>query len=237
MNNTAEYINNMLGMAKHPDKFFNLVLADVPYGIGEGKKAETRSEFVKQKSGSTLYLPNRHKSKEWDDKQPEQSYFDEIFRVGKKHIIFGENYIQFSQKDSSSGRIFWDKVNGTNDFSDGELLWTNLFSSVRQIEFMWNGFMQATSIHDGRAPNGNKKKNQIRIHPTEKPIQLYKWFFMNYAQPGWKILDTNLGSGASRIAAYDMDFPFWSFENDKEYFDAQEERFQNHIKQERIVFE
>jgi len=237
MNNTAEYIDNMLGMAKHPDKFFDLVLADVPYGIGESLKVQSRGGLVKQKSGNSLYVPYKHKVKDWDNKQPEQAYFDEIFRVGKKHIIFGENYIQFSQKDTSSGRIFWDKVNGTNDFSDGELLWTNLFSSVRQIEFMWSGFCQAASVNEGRVQQGNKKKNQIRIHPTEKPIQLYKWFFMNYAQPGWKILDTHLGSGASRIAAYDMDFEFWAFENDKEYFDAQEERFHYHIKQERIVFE
>ena len=78
---------------------------------------------------------------------------------------------------------------------------------------------------------GNKELNEKRCHPTQKPIALYRWIFSKYAKPGYKILDTHLGSGSSRIAAYDAGLDFWGYEIDKTYFDLQEERFAAHAAQ------
>jgi len=78
------------------------------------------------------------------------------------------------------------------------------------------------------------KNKEIRVHPTQKPIKLYEWLLMNYAKQGDKILDTHLGSGSSRIAAYNLGFDFTACELDTEYFEAQEKRFQQHISQQRL---
>lgn len=87
------------------------------------------------------------------------------------------------------------------------------------------------SPEDGSKMQGNKKLNEQRIHPTQKPIALYRWLLKNYAKPGDKILDTHLGSGSSRIAAYEAGYDFVGYELDKDYFDAQEERFKNFVDQ------
>lgn len=221
----------MAGMARYPDKYFDLAVVDPPYGIGESKKQGKgkRNDFILDKrNGRLTQVKTYHQPKDWDDAQPPQCYFDELFRVCTKIIIFGENYILFRQKNTSSGRIFWDKVNGGNDFSDGELAWTNCHSSVRQIEFMWNGMMQGKSLQEGRVQNGDKR-NQKRIHPNQKPELLYKWLLTNYAKPGDRILDTHLGSGSSRIAAWDMGFDFYGWELDADYFAAMQKRFETHI--------
>jgi site-specific DNA-methyltransferase (adenine-specific) len=92
---------------------------------------------------------------------------------------------------------------------------------------MWNGMLQGSGVINGKTNQGNKFLCEERIHPNHKPIALYKWLLSNYAKPGDKILDTHLGSGSSRIAAYDLGFDFYATELDKDYFDAQEKRFQN----------
>lgn len=93
--------------------------------------------------------------------------------------------------------------------------------------------LQGKSIEEGHIMQGNKKLNEKRIHPTQKPVALYRWIFSRYAKPGNKILDTHLGSGSSRIAAYDMNLYFIGCEISKEYFEAQEERFMNYKKKEK----
>jgi site-specific DNA-methyltransferase (adenine-specific) len=217
-------------MAEMPDWAFDLAIVDPPFGLGEGRKHSTRTIRCKQRNGAYLNVPFIHSQKDWDDSQPEQGYFDELFRVSRKAILFGENYLQFNQHGQSSGRIFWDKLTN-GDFSDGEILWTNLFSSVRRVTFMWSGFNQGISIETPHIQQGNKRLNERRIHPTQKPVALYKWLLTNYAKPGDTILDTHLGSGSSRIAAYDLGFEFYGTELDTDYFNAQEERFANHVAQ------
>ena len=91
--------------------------------------------------------------------------------------------------------------------------------------------MQGKSIAEGHIMQGNKKLNEKRIHPTQKPVALYTWIFDRYAKQGDKILDTHLGSGSSRIAAYEAGLDFVGFEIDEDYFQAQEQRFENHISQ------
>lgn len=148
-------------------------------------------------------------SKKWDNSIPDDTYFIELFRVSKNQIIWGGNY--FTLPPSQYFAI-WDK---------GETMYGRDFA---ECEYAWilNG---GTRIF---------KKNPIqmdRFHPTQKPVTLYKWLLKNYAEPGMKILDTHLGSGSSRIAAYDMGFDFWGYELDKDYFDAHEKRFKQHISQ------
>jgi site-specific DNA-methyltransferase (adenine-specific) len=115
--------------------------------------------------------------------------------------------------------LVWDKDN-SGDFADCELAWTSFDTSVRKFRYRWNGMLQE-----------DMKNKEFRIHPTQKPRQLYKWILKNYAKEGDKILDTHLGSGSSRIAAYQMGYDFTGYEIDKEYYEAQEKRFKNAIMQ------
>jgi len=158
-----------------------------------------------------------HNLKDWDDQKPPKEYFDELFRVSKNQIIWGGNYF-IENLYSSSGWIFWDKDNGDSDFSDGELAWTSFNKGLRKFEWLWNGFQ--------------KKRPEDRIHPTQKPLALYDWiYYTKYAKEGDKILDTHLGSGSNRIAAYKNGLDFVACELDKDYFQAQEKRFNQFISQ------
>lgn len=193
-------------MRSLPDKHFDLCIADPPYGIGEcGAKNHSRSKIAKAKE---------YTAKDWDFQALPKEYFDEILRVSKKAIIWGANHFISSIPYDSSCWIVWDKENGGSDFADCELAWTNFETSVRRFKFRWAGMLQ-----------GNMKNKEIRIHPTQKPIALYSWILDNYAKEGYKIFDPFLGSGSSRIAAYKKGFDFYACELDKEYYEAQEERF------------
>ncbi len=198
----------LAAMREMPDKAFDLAIVDPPYGIGEA--------FGKNHSRGGVSKPKLYTKKSWDNSIPKKEFFDELKRVSKNQIIWGANH--FGGMDPSSCWIVWDKNNSENDFSDCELAYTSFKTSVRRFIFTWAGMRQ-----------GNMKNKEHRIHPTQKPIALYKWLLHNYAKPGDTILDTHLGSGSSRIAAYDMGFDFTGYELDKEYFDASEVRFKNHI--------
>lgn len=195
-----EYIKTL------PDKYFDLCIADPPYGIGEcGAKNHSRTKLAKAKE---------YTAKDWDFQALSKEYFDEILRVSKKAIIWGANHFISKIPYDSSCWIVWDKENGENDFSDCELAWTNFKTSVRRFKFRWAGMLQ-----------GNMKNKEIRIHPTQKPVALYSWILDNYANQGDRIFDPFLGSGSSRIAAYKKGFDFYACELDKDYYEAQEERF------------
>lgn len=235
--NKLYLLDCMEGMAQFPDKYFDLGIVDPPYGIGEdGRKTKGRTFrkngtarlSIDKRSGRKSLIYNTYKPTEWDNNYPSQIYFDELIRISKRQIIWGENYILFNQKQNSSGRIFWDKINGNNDFSDGEIAWTNLFTSVRQIEFMWNGMLQAGSFKTGRIMEGNVKKRETRIHPTQKPVQLYKWILHNYAKPDFKIIDTHIGSASSIIAFIDFGCDWIGFEIDSDYHAAATKRIEVH---------
>lgn len=202
----------MEGMARYPDKYFDLAIVDPPYGIGEdGIKNHSRGGAAKP----TMYTP-----KNWDSSAPQKEYFNELLRVSKNTIIWGANhFIENIPHSNSSCWIVWDKDN-TGDFADCELAYTSFKTAVRMFTFRWNGMLQQ-----------DMKNKEYRIHPTQKPIALYKWLLSNYAKQGDKILDTHLGSGSSRIAAYEMGFDFTAFELDTEYFEAQEKRYKAHIAQ------
>ena len=194
----------MEAMREMPDKAFELAIVDPPYGI----------DFAKTHTGKGWTV---RESKDWDKETPDKNYFLELFRVSKNQIIWGGNY--FTEfLPPKMGWVFWDK--GQRDFSlaDGELAWTSFNRALRAFNY------------------SRASLNQTRtgFHPTEKPVALYEWLLTNYAKKGDKILDTHLGSGSSRIAAYNLGFDFTGYEIDKDYFAAQEERFQKHTAQIRL---
>ncbi len=210
--NVAHNMDCMEAMRQMPDKAFELAIVDPPYFKGVANEkfygAEVSTTGVKRLCSS---------SKHWDDGIPNQNYYDELVRVSKHQIIWGCNYYTFKQP---TGRIVWDKENDSSTFGNCELASISLIDSVKIFRYMWNGMLQ-----------GNMKNKENRFHPTQKPVALYEWLLTHYAKPGDRILDTHLGSGSSRIAAYNLGFDFTGYEIDKDYFDAQEERFKAHTSQ------
>ena len=207
----------MEAMREFPDKFFDLAIVDVPYGIGESSNDNAgRSCLAKSKN---------YGKKDWDNEPPAEEYFRELVRVSKNQIIWGANHFISRIPYDSPCWIVWDKDNGENDFADCELAWTSFKTAVRKFKFKWHGMLQQ-----------DMKNKEKRIHPTQKPVKLYKWLLTNYAKQGDKILDTHLGSGSSRIAANDLGFDFYGYELDKDYFEAQVERYKNHVSQTVIKF-
>ncbi len=186
------------GMKQFPDKIFDLAVVDPPYGIGAGKGV-----------GVTRGKENQYTVKDWDSSIPEQTYWDELWRVSKNQIVWGGNYMTDYLKPSR-GWIYWQKMMGGN-YADGELAWTSFDRNLKEFT--------------KRSDQGN------RFHPTQKPIKLYEWIFANYAEDGNLILDTHLGSQSSRIAANKAGLDFVGFEIDREYFDNGNTRFKNFVSQ------
>jgi site-specific DNA-methyltransferase (adenine-specific) len=202
-------------MARYPDNYFDLSIVDPPYGIGEdGAKNHSRGKAAKAKK----YTP-----KSWDTFSPLHGYFKELKRVSKNQIIFGANhFIEKIPNANSSCWIVWNKLN-TGDFADCELAYTSFNSAVRKFDFMWNGMLQ-----------GDMKNKETRIHPTQKPVALYKWLLDKYAKPNDKILDTHLGSGSIAIACHDYGFELTACELDREYYDKAIKRIKNHTAQTKL---
>lgn len=208
-----------------PDNSFDLAIVDPPYYSGPERRSFYGSE-VSAVGVARRFYP---KSRKWT--VPVSEYFQELERVSKHYIVWGCNYFYYR---FASGRIVWDKCNQSSSFSDCELAATDLFSSVRIFRYMWNGMMQGKSMTEGWIMQGNKKLNEKRIHPTQKPVALYAWLLNNYASPGFRILDTHLGSGSSMIAAWELGFEFTGIEIDPVYYKAAVNRFCQHIAQGRL---
>lgn len=220
MANVAFNMDCMEYMKDIPDKHFDLAVVDPPYGIGVMSMNYTKSGAVRTHGYAAAKRRDYRKLSEWDVK-PQKEYFEELMRVSKTQIIWGGNYFSDMLTPSKSF-VVWDKRcddSMRNDFSDCEYAWANT-GVARMFRFVWNGMIQ-----------GDMKNKEERFHPTQKPVALYRWIYQHYAKEGDKILDTHLGSGSSRIAAYDAGLDFVGCEIDKEYFDKQEERFAAHTAQ------
>jgi site-specific DNA-methyltransferase (adenine-specific) len=154
-----------------------------------------------------------YKKIKWDNKIPNKEYFDQVFRVSKNQIIWGANYyLEFLP--STRGIICWDKKQFMPTFS--------------RIEFAWTSFDAVARLFEGSSTDLN------RFHPTQKPIELYKWLLDKYAKEGDKLLDTHLGSGSIAIACHDYGFELTACELDKEYFDKAMQRINNHMAQQKL---
>lgn len=234
--------DNMDIMKCYPDKYFDLAIVDPPYGIGASKPSKKPSSII-QKNGSRLNVKNNNYiNKDWDNIAADKAYFYELFRVSKNQIIFGCNYYDFS---FGPGRIVWDKLNGESDQMGCEIAYNSFNNRCDIVYYMWCGMFQGVycgyNIKKAITQQGNKSKNEIRIHPTQKPVALYSWLIQKYAKQGDKILDTHLGSGSIALAIDKankldgMDLSFVGIELDKDYFDASIARFKDNSRQ--TVFE
>ena len=190
------------------DKQFDLAIVDPPYGIGMDK-----THF---KTKSSNAKPTEYGKKDWDNAIPSKEYFNELLRVSKNQIIWGGNYFVENLTNSSCW-VVWDKDNGDSIHADCELAWTSYNTGVRKVKYLWHGMRQQ-----------NMKNKEKRIHPTQKPIALYKWLLSEFAKDGDKILDTHLGSGSIAIACWDMGYDLTAYEVDKEYYDNACKRLETH---------
>ncbi len=214
-------------MSRYPDKHFELAICDVQYGIGEdGSKNHTRGGRKKigekfNKNGSYI-ISKDYKGFAGNDKEPPSpEYFQELKRVSVNQIIWGANhFIERIPAANSPSWVVWNKKNGDNDFADCELAYTSFKKAVRMFEFKWNGMLQEDMAN-----------KEIRIHPTQKPVALYKWLLDKYAKAGDKILDTHLGSGSIAIACHDYGFDLTACELDTDYYNASMKRIAIHTAQ------
>jgi len=201
-------------MARYPDKYFELAICDPEYGIGY-------SELVGIKKKQHGF--KERKAKFWDNSIPKKEYFNELFRVSKNQIIWGGNYFT-DFLNPSRGWIIWDKIQRI-DQADAELAWTSFNISTRVFQY-------ARGNESGFAPKSiPTDRCYANIHPTQKPVALYKWLLDKYAKPGDKILDTHLGSGSIAIACHDYGFDLTACELDAEYYNKAMQRINDHCKQ------
>lgn len=203
----------MEAMKEFPDGFFDLAVVDPVYGgVTQG------GYMTNSGKGKTQYHTEL-----WKQEKTGKEYFQELFRISQNQVIWGGNYFQKVINKDSQCWLVWDKENENSKYADCELAWTSYNLATRIFHFTWDGFRQE-----------NMKNKEVRIHPTQKPVALYAWIFSLFAKPGMKIIDTHLGSGSSRIAAYNAGLDFWGYEIDKVYFDMQQARFEQHTAQENL---
>ena len=216
----VENVDCLVKMREMPDKAFDLAICDPPYGIG--------LDFVY--NNGLRRKGSNYENKEWDNAVPTAEYFTELERVSSHQIVWGCNY--YEGLLSAVGRIVWDKdlniAHTRLNYSEAELASCSLQIRVTMFRYRWAGNIQGDKV------NYSNSGLDGRIHPTQKPVALYKWLLTNYAKPGDTILDTHLGSGSSRIAAYDLGFDFVGYELDFDYWSAQEKRFATHIAQPKL---
>jgi len=212
----------MEGMKEIPDKYFDLAIVDPPYFNGPNNKKYYGRTINKLKIKRRTYEVIEN----WN--VPEEEYFKELLRVSKNQIVWGSNYFNYYL---GPGLIVWDKVNGESSFSDCEIAYCSMHNKTKMFRYMWNGMNQGKSISEGHIMQGNKSKNEVRIHQTQKPVNLYKWTLMNYAKQGDKILDTHVGSASSLVACHEMGFDFLGFELDKNMFVLASKRLSDSMNQ------
>jgi site-specific DNA-methyltransferase (adenine-specific) len=200
----------MEGMKGYPDKYFDLAIVDPPYFDGPQKPGYYAG--TKQKTDVGDY-----KTLEASWEIPGIEYFHELARISRHQIIWGINYFDVAMP---GGRIVWVKGEQGSPFSMADIAYQSFYNRIDLFKYTWAGFWQEAG-----------QSREERIHPTQKPVALYKWLLKNYAKPGDKILDTHLGSGSSRIAAHEIGFDFTGYELDKDYFEAQEKRFNQYKSQ------
>ena len=190
-------------MATFPDGHFDLAIVDPPYGIG----ADSQKPSSSPKKG----MGNRAR-KEWKgswDTVPPPEYFEELRRVSRNQIVWGGNYFPLPP---SRCWLMWDKVSEGFNGSDFELAWTSMNLPAKAFRLT-----RVEAYNQGG-------RGEEKIHPTQKPVRLYKWTLANYSKPGMRILDTHMGSGSIAIAAHYAGIHLTACEIDPDYFHAAKAR-------------
>ena len=214
-------------MKQMKDDAYDLAIVDPPYGIGFDREHNAMTgirkdgTIRKSKKWNNPKLKN-YTAKDWDKERPSAEYFQELQRVSKKQIIWGGNYFA-DLLPPSGGWVVWDKLRPQNfTLSQGELAWVSFTGSLKIIKLLWIGFCKCEKVD--------------RIHPTQKPVSLYKELLRLYAKEGDKILDTHGGSCSLAIACSDLAYDADIFEIDKEYFDLATKRLKEHQRQLRLFY-
>lgn len=183
-------------MRSLPDNLFDLAVVDPPYSKANGDVERTGGTWA-AKYGTSI--------RDWDI-APSDEYFKELFRVSRNQIIWGGNYFSLPPTRCF---LIWRKLTISESFS------------MAMAEYAWTSFDGNAKVYECM-PQG--RKNDIRVHPCQKPIELYAWILRQYAKDGDKILDTHLGSGSSAIAAMELGYEFVGIEIDKDYYEAAKNR-------------
>ena len=199
-------------MATLPDKAFELAIVDPPYFDGPQKPGYYSGTKQRTEVGD-------YKTLEESWQVPGQKYADELLRVSKNQIIWGINYFNVAMP---GGRIVWVKGNQGSPFSMADIAYQSFYLRIDLFKYTWSGFWQEAG------------KKETRIHPTQKPIALYKWLLHKYAKPGDRILDTHGGSRSLAIACHQMGFDHVSCELDKDYHEDSVKRFKEQTAQMQI---
>lgn len=221
-------------MSRYPDNYFALAMVDIPYGINVCKMAflKEKSNGVRQKNGKILnpYKAKNYSQNNFDSAVPKQEYFNELKRVSRNQIIFGIEYTDW--QGVSKGRIKWDKCMADGvSFSRYEIAYQSFTEEEIEIKLLWAGMMQAKSLSQPTIQQGNKKLNEKRIHPTQKPALLYKKILSEFTSAGDIILDTHVGSASSLIACEDLDLKYVGSEIDSFTYSKSLQRLEAHLTQ------
>ena len=203
-------------LKEYPDGYFELAIVDPPYG------GVTKGGYMVNKvSGGVARNRNDYHLALWAQKAPEKEYFDELRRVSKNQIIWGGNYFAHLLPPSQCW-VVWDKERAEGvHYADCELAWTSFNKAARIFRFKWDGMLQ-----------GDMKNKEHKIHPTQKPVALYKWLLRNFTSTEYDlILDTHVGSGSSLIACHDLGYEYVGFEIDKVYYENAKKRLYEQTRQ------
>jgi len=221
----------MEGMKQIPDKYFELAIVDPPYGInapkmsmgthktrkGDGYPGESTADKLRkgrlnQGAGKLKSRALNTMNCDWDFEPPPPEYFEELFRISQNQIIWGGNYFNLPP---TRGIGFWDKCQPWENFSQFELIWTSFDCPAFKIKYSNTG-------------GANKEK---KIHPVQKPIPVYIELLKKFAKPGYKIIDTHVGSASSLIACYQMGYDYLGYEKDRFLYELANKRLENYKKQ------
>ncbi len=200
--------DNMRLMSRYPDKYFDLAIVDPPYGVLNKTARGGDKKF------------NKEEYSKWDIK-PDDSYFDELFRISRNQIIWGGNYFGqlWTRNPYNKGFVIWDKnqPESLNNFSMAEMAWTSFDMPSKIFHF-------------------SVRKNRGKIHPTQKPVELYEWLLKMYASPSDRILDTHLGSGTIAIACYRAGLSLTACEISEIYYKKAIEKISEFVPKSQILF-
>ena len=203
--------DNMELMARYPDNYFDLAIVDPPYGIERFKKVSEKDLLTK-----SVHAKRFQRMESVNNTKPSDEYWKELFRVSKNQIVFGANNFQMPPSEYF---LIWDKKQAMPNFARCEYAWVSM------------GLKKPAKICEHSIHIHNQTE---KIHPTQKPIYLYKFILDNYAKQGDKILDTHLGSGSIAIACHDYGFELTACELNFDYYNKAVERIKNHVSQTKL---
>ena len=196
-------------MSRYEDNYFDLAVVDPPYT----DDCSNMKNYLNDMRGHNYNL-------EALEGAPKKKYFDELMRVSKNQIVWGGNYFPYIWNFGGRCFIYWHKGNPVKNFADGEMAWTSFDENAKQFDFRYYGSLQGNTSADKK------------IHPTQKPKELYNWIYKNYSKEGQKILDTHLGSGSNAISAhYAKMGEFVGCELDADYYEASIKRIHQETRQ------